>query len=289
MNGILLIDKPEGWTSHDVVAKLRSALGEKRIGHSGTLDPMATGLLVVFLGRATRAAAFAEADEKTYLAQLRLGMCTDTQDTSGAVLEEKPVDITYNQFQEALSKFTGEIEQLPPMYSAIKVGGKKLYELARKGKEVERKTRKITVFELSDHGVSGNDYSLKIRCSKGTYIRTLCSDIGDYLGCGGCMAALRRTKAGVFYLENAHTLEEVISAASEGKASQMLLPTDTLFAGYEKVTLTQPQEKQVRDGGAFSISIPEGTYRSYSSSGEFLALSSVTDGVLSTIKSFYEV
>lgn len=289
MNGILLIDKPETWTSHDVVAKLRGALGEKRIGHSGTLDPMATGLLVVFLGRATRAVEFAEADAKTYLAKLRLGIKTDTQDTTGTVLEEKQVDITMEQLEAAFTKFTGDIDQIPPMYSAVKIGGKKLYELARKGKEVERKSRRVTIFELSCLGMTDNDYEMKIRCSKGTYIRTLCSDIGEHLGCGACMSALQRTEAGAFSLKNAHTLDEVLAAADRGEAQRLLLPTDTIFSQFEKITLTQQQERRVRDGVAFSLGLPEGSYRSYSQGGEFLAISYLKDGVLRTIKSFYEV
>ena len=210
MNGILLVDKPQGWTSHDVVAKLRGIYREKRVGHAGTLDPMATGVLVVFLGQATRAVELCENDEKEYEATLLLGTVTNTQDTTGEILEQHPVTVTEEQLRQTLATFLGPQSQLPPMYSAIKIRGKKLYEIARRGGDVEREPRPITIFrlELLDREESG-DWVLKIECSKGTYIRTLCADIGDALGCGGCMSALRRTRAGEFTLEEAHTLEEI--------------------------------------------------------------------------------
>ena len=196
MNGILLVDKPEGWTSHDVVAKLRGVLGERRMGHSGTLDPMATGLLIVFAGRATRAVSFSESEEKCYQARLRLGMETDTQDITGTVLRTCPQRVTRAELEAVLPRFRGEIEQVPPMYSAIKVGGQKLYEIARKGGEVARKPRSICIHELTVAGEADGDFLLNVRCSKGTYIRTLCHDIGAALGCGGVMSALRRTAVG---------------------------------------------------------------------------------------------
>ena len=192
MNGIILIDKPQGWTSHDVVAKLRGILHERRIGHSGTLDPLATGLLVVFVGRATRAVEFAEADSKEYIAGLRLGLSTDTQDISGNVISECSDLPDEEAVYRAVNGFVGDIEQIPPMYSAVKIGGKKLYELARKGQSVERTPRKITVSSIEIIGREGGDYLLKIACSKGTYVRTLCNDIGASLGCGACMSSLRK-------------------------------------------------------------------------------------------------
>ena len=292
MNGILLIDKPEGWTSMDVCAKLRGALREKRIGHSGTLDPMATGLLVVFLGRATRAVEFAEADEKTYQAALRLGITTDTQDVSGTVLSEAPVSVTDETLEAAFEKFRGEIDQLPPMYSAIKVNGQKLYQLARKGREVERSPRRITISELTRTGTAENgDVLLNVRCSKGTYIRTLCHDIGAALGCGGCMSALRRTHAGAFDLADAHTLDAVLTAAAEGGAETLLLPVDTLFAGLDAVMLTAAQEKVIRNGGSYTAAYPGEAQklRLYGKSGEFLALGELRDGRMRPIKSFFEV
>ena len=297
MNGILLVDKPQGWTSMDVCAKLRGALGEKRVGHSGTLDPMATGLLVVFLGRATRAVEFAEADEKSYEAVLRLGIVTDTQDTTGMVLETHDAEVTDAQFEAALAAFRGELEQLPPMYSAIKVDGQPLYKAARKGGEVERKARRVTVYALERRGGTLPDANLFVRCSKGTYIRTLCHDIGAVLGCGGAMAALRRTAAGPFRIEDAHTLEDILCAADAGGAESLLLPTDMLFAARPALTLPKArplplstgQEKTVRNGGSFTCRLPEGRYRLYARNGEFLALGEVRRGTMRTVKSFFEV
>ena len=291
MNGILLIDKPAGWTSMDVCAKLRGALREKRIGHSGTLDPMATGLLVVFLGRATRAVEFAEADSKTYEAALRLGITTDTQDVTGTVLSECSVSVTETELEDILSRFCGEIDQIPPMYSAIKVNGQKLYDLARKGREVERAARRITIYDLMRTGTAENgDFLLTVRCSKGTYIRTLCHDIGAALGCGGAMSALRRTHAGAFDLSEAHTLDEVLNAATEGRAEELLLPVDTLFSAYAARTLTAAQEKAIRNGAAFTCTEPDAeALRLYGRSGEFLALGRIQDGMLRPIKSFFEV
>ena len=290
MNGILLIDKPAGWTSMDVCAKLRGALHEKRIGHSGTLDPMATGLLVVFLGRATRAVEFAEADEKTYEAGLRLGVTTDTQDVTGAVLREAPVRVTEEELTAALERFTGELEQIPPMYSAVKINGQKLYQLARKGREVERQPRRITVFSMERIGSAENgDILLRIRCSKGTYIRTLCHDVGAVLGCGGAMSALRRTHAGAFGISEAHTLDAVLAAAEHGEAEALLLPVDRLFLGKPVLTLTAGQEKAVRNGAGYTCASAPGDYRLYDKGGGFLALGRVSEGTMRPIKSFFEV
>jgi len=292
MNGIILIDKPQGWTSHDVVGKLRRLLKERRIGHSGTLDPLATGLLVVFVGRATRAVEFAEADAKQYIAGLRLGMETDTQDITGSVLHSTECTVTEAELQEVLSKFIGEISQIPPMYSAIKVDGKKLYDIARKGGEVERKPRQITIHDLTlidNSEVEDGDFCLDVTCSKGTYIRTLCHDIGTELGVGGCMSSLRRVRAGQFHLRDAVTLETVAAAAAEGTAEELLLPVDALFAQHEKLYLTERQTKRTLVGGQFSVSIPDGVYRFYAPDGAFLALGKVEQGTASTIKSFFEV
>lgn len=203
VNGILLLDKDEGWTSQDCVSKLRGILGERRIGHAGTLDPLATGLLVVLVGRATRAAAFAEAETKEYVAAFRPGIITDTQDITGNLLRSSDVLPSEEDVRAALPRFTGEIEQIPPMYSAIKINGRKLYDIARRGGEVEREARRITIHSIDYLGQENGDHMLRIRCSKGTYIRTLCHDLGEYLGCGGCMAALRRTRSGSFSVENA--------------------------------------------------------------------------------------
>ena len=210
MDGLLLVDKPAGWTSMDVCAHLRGVLHEKHVGHTGTLDPNATGLLVVLAGKGTKAAKYAESDEKGYVARLRLGMRTDTQDIWGTVLEQNDQSRTREEIEAVLGRFRGPISQLPPMYSAIKVRGKKLYEIARRGGDVEREPRPVVIhrLELTDRNEEG-DWGLEIDCSKGTYIRTLCADIGDALGCGGCMSALRRVRAGRFTVEQAHTLEQI--------------------------------------------------------------------------------
>ncbi len=291
MNGILLIDKSPDWTSSDVVAKLRGVLHEKRIGHAGTLDPMATGLLVLFVGRATRACAFAEAEDKRYLASLRLGLTTDTQDISGTVLREADASaVTEEKLRATLPGFEGEIEQVPPMYSAIKQNGKKLYEIARRGGEVERKPRPITVRRLTLRGRSGEDWLLDIECSKGTYVRTLCHDIGQGLGCGGCMSALRRVRAGAFSVEDAHTVAQVIAAAEEGRAEELLLPLDTLFASFPVLKVGAEEERRIRCGNPCAVpGTADGDYRVYGADGAFLALSRAAAGEMTTIKSFFEV
>ena len=209
-SGILIIDKSPGWTSQDAAAKLRGLYGERRVGHGGTLDPMATGVLPVFLGRATRAVEFFEHAEQEYVAGVRLGLTTDTEDTSGAVLSEQPVHAAEAQVRAAVEALAGEREQVPPMYSAVKIGGRKLYELARAGKEIERKARRITVIESELLDGGGAHWRFRVLCSKGTYVRTLCRELGETLGCGGCMESLRRTRAGCFGLDGAHTIEEII-------------------------------------------------------------------------------
>ena len=289
-SGIIIIDKPAGWTSHDVVGKLRRLLGEKRIGHAGTLDPMATGVLPVFVGRATRAVEFAETGEKEYRATLRLGQVTDTQDVTGTVLETRPVHVTPEEVEAALAPFRGEIAQIPPMYSALKQNGKKLYELARAGKTVERKPRNITIYALELTGrLSETDFALRVVCSKGTYIRTLCHDIGAALGCGGTMAALRRTRSAGFGLDQAVTLETVAAAAEAGDASGLLLPVDAYFADRPALTVDAFGETRCRNGNDFPWPCAPGEYRVYGPEGDFLMLGRAEDGVMHTIKSFFAV
>lgn len=291
MNGILLVDKPSDWTSSDVVVKLKGVLHERRIGHAGTLDPMATGLLTVFVGRATRAVEFAEAHDKRYTAHLRLGVETDTQDITGTVLRQMPApDMEKAELDAALSRFLGEQEQLPPMYSAIKVKGQKLYDIARAGGTVERQPRKIRVDSLALIGRDNGDYVLDIACSKGTYVRTLCHDIGALLGCGGCMSALRRTRAGEFDIASAHTLDEIISAAAMGAAEKLLLPVDVLFADKPAWCANAVAEKKIKCGNAVKAAgLAAGEYRVYSESGEFLMLGRAENGMMKTVKSFFEV
>lgn len=290
MNGILLVDKPEGFTSHDVVAKLRGILKERRIGHAGTLDPMATGLLVVFAGRATRAVQFAECHGKTYLASMRAGLVTDTQDITGTVLSENAAGVSDEELAAILPRFTGELLQTPPMYSAVKRDGKKLYELARKGIEVEREPRKITVYSLELLGRSDRgDFLLRVECSKGAYIRTLCHDMGASLGTGAVLTALRRERSGDFSVENAHSLEEISEAARQGRAEELFLPVDSLFSQYPAVTLDPDLEKRCRCGSSFRTQAGDGRFRVYGQSGEFLMLGQAQNGVMTTVKSFFKV
>ena len=291
MNGILLIDKSAGWTSSDVVVKLKGVLHQRRIGHAGTLDPMATGLLTVFVGRATRAVEFAEAHDKRYTAHLRLGTVTDTQDITGTVLAQNEANVTADELRAVLSRFLGEQEQTPPMYSAIKVNGKKLYEIARAGGTAERKPRRIRIDALSLIGEDAGDWVLDVSCSKGTYIRALCDDIGAALGCGGCMSALRRTAAGEFTVDAAHTLDEVIAAANSGNAEELLIPVDTLFAAYPAWRADAAAERRIRCGNEVKAAgLADGEYRVYSAeTGEFLMLGRVQNGVMKTVKSFFEV
>ncbi len=286
MDGIVIVDKPQGWTSQDVTARLRRVFGTRRIGHGGTLDPMATGVLPVFVGRATRAVEFFEHAEKTYETVLRLGITTDTEDMTGTVLTEENVSFTEEQLQETLAAFRGEILQVPPMYSALKVNGQKLCDLARKGKTVARQPRPITIHELTLVERGENTLRLRVRCSKGTYIRTLCKDIGEKLGCGGCMESLRRVAAGEYTIDEAVPLQTLLDTEEPEK---YLRDVDTMFRNYPAVTLTANQETRCRNGNAFSVSLAPGTYRAYSQAGEFLMLAKVDGGVMSTIKSFFQV
>lgn len=284
-NGIVIIDKPAGWTSMDVCAKLRGILKEKRIGHGGTLDPMATGVLPVFVGQATRAVEFAERGKKEYIAGLRLGLATDTQDITGEVISRSSVAAGQAEIAALLSRFTGDLEQIPPMYSAVKINGQKLYDLARRGKEVARKPRPITIYELELLEQTGPaDYLLRCVCSKGTYIRTLCHDIGAALGCGGTLISLRRTMAAGFTLEQAVTLEQV-----QEQGAALLLPTDRYFVAYPSYRLPSPrQEARCRNGNPVADpECPDGTYRVYGRNGDFLCLSRAESGILTSIKNFF--
>ena len=284
-SGIVIIDKPADWTSMDVCAKLRGILKERRVGHGGTLDPMATGVLPVFVGSATRAVEFAEKSGKTYVAGLRLGLVTNTQDTTGETLEERPVTAGLRELEEVLPRFTGPIEQVPPMFSAIKIKGQKLYELARAGKEVERKPRPVTIHALEVLEQTGEaDYRLLVRCSKGTYVRTLCHDIGAALGCGGCMSSLRRTEAAGFTIEQAVTIEEV---QAQGEA--LLRPVDRFFAQYPAFRLTEERlERLCRNGNPLPAGdAAPGTYRVYAPGGTFLCLSRWEKGQLVSVKNFF--
>ena len=284
-DGIIVIDKPRGWTSMDVCAKLRGVFHEKRVGHAGTLDPMATGVLPVFVGQATKAIPFAEDGKKEYVARLRLGAVTDTQDTEGTVLREAPVSVTEDGLRAALPRFMGEIEQIPPMYSAVKIRGRKLYELARKGVEVERKPRRITIYELEllPPDETG-DWGLRAVCSKGTYIRTLCHDLGAALGCGGCMSALRRTAAAGYAIGEAAPLDEAVQ-----RGAALLKPVDSLFRQHPAYVIPDAEtERRCRCGNPIrDRSVSDGAYRVYGADGTFLALSRCENGVLTSIRNFF--
>ena len=247
-SGILIINKPEGMTSHDVVGKVRRLFSTRRVGHTGTLDPMASGVLVILIGRAAKAAEYISSSRKAYVATLRLGTTYDTQDITGTPLKVCSNIPSSDAVISAANKFSGEIMQIPPMYSALKVNGQKLYDLARKGIEVERKPRPITVFSISAEPTeSPIDYKLSVECSAGTYIRTLCEDIGNELGCGGAMATLKRTLAGGFDIEHSYTLEEIEALTEENRLS-LLHPTKELFCDLEQIRLAPFYERLSRNG-----------------------------------------
>ena len=286
MDGVLILDKPEGFTSFDVVAVARRLSGQRKIGHTGTLDPMATGVLPLLLGRATRAAALLDDTDKEYAAQFRLGVETDTQDSTGKVLRESAVPVSREQLEAALPAFRGEILQVPPMYSAVQKDGHRLYDLARQGIEVERDPRPVTVYklELGEYDEAARSGSLTVRCSKGTYIRTICADIGEALGAYGVMTALRRTAASGFTLADAVTLEQAKELSQSGELEQRLLPVERLFESRPALRVTQAQAVRFLNGGALSldrIGIPAeeqwdgAVYRVLDPQGEFLGLGEI--------------
>ena len=248
MDGIIVVHKEKGFTSFDVVAKLRGILKQKKIGHTGTLDPDATGVLPVCLGCATKLCDMLTDTTKVYEAELLLGVTTDTQDTSGTVLEEKDVFVTEDTVREVIASFIGEQKQIPPMYSALKVDGKKLYELAREGKTVERKARDITIENIEILEVSLPRVRMTVTCSKGTYIRTLCNDIGEKLGCGGAMASLIRRKTAGFTLEEAKTLDEIEALVKTGEITSVIKGVDEVFTDYPKATVKEECMKAVQNG-----------------------------------------
>lgn len=279
-NGILLVNKSQGFTSHDAVAKLRGILKFRRIGHAGTLDPMAEGLLIMLLGNATRASEYAAGADKEYVAAFTLGIETDTQDTTGQVLQRRPAQVNRQQVARAVESFVGGYDQLPPMYSAIQKDGVRLYDLARKGREVERDARFIDLpaIELLSFDEAQQQASIRVCCSKGTYIRTLCHDIGQKLGCGAAMSRLLRTRAGGFSLEDALTLDQVKEAVAAGRLAERILPVDRVFAGLPAVTVTEEGARRALNGAHVAAkhlrsgAIPaEGALcRVYGPAGEFL-------------------
>ncbi len=282
MDGIINVYKEKGYTSHDVVAKLRGILRQKKIGHTGTLDPEAQGVLPVCLGKATKVCDLLTDKTKTYRAVLLLGQMTDTQDTTGTVLEEHPVICGEDEVRACIEGFVGTQEQVPPMYSALKINGKKLYELARQGIEVERKARTVTIEQIVIEEIQLPHVTITVTCSRGTYIRTLCHDIGAKLGCGGCMESLLRTQVGPFAVADSVKLSEIEQYRDENRLSEILNSTDSVFAHLPEVTLTQEAERLVRNGNPLSsdqmkqcklsLADPKQLIRVYAQDGSFLAV-----------------
>lgn len=251
LNGIIIIHKEAGFTSHDVVAKMRGICKQKKIGHTGTLDPQATGVLPVCLGSGTKLCDMLTDKDKEYVTELLLGVETDTQDTTGSVLKTSPAEVSCEEVRAAVKSFQGIYHQIPPMYSALKVDGKKLYELARAGKEVERKAREVFIHEIEILEMSLPVVKMRVVCSKGTYIRTLCADIGEKLGCGGTMKSLQRTRVGSFTLEKAVTLEELEAYRDENRLDELLFPVDSAFAGCPKLHVKQEFCRLIDNGNSF--------------------------------------
>lgn len=299
-NGILNINKPEGWTSQDVVAKLRGRLHLRRVGHTGTLDPMATGVLPVCFGKATRIIEYYDDDFKTYEAEMKLGMVTDTLDSTGTVLETKPVDVSEEDVIQTIDSFRGWITQIPPKYSALKVNGKPLYKYAREGVEVEIKSRKIYVEDIQPVEVNlrENRILFRVTCSKGTYIRTICDDIGKKLGCGGTMTALQRTQSGCFRVEDARTLPEILEMTDE-ELERCVIPMDKTLVHLGRIELKSMESvpfyyngREIDTGYVnvlASPAVPEAMqeesrlgdkYRVYDPEGKFLGISSLRENTL---------
>lgn len=279
MDGILLINKPSGFTSFDVIAKLRGILRMKRLGHSGTLDPMATGVLPVFAGKATKCCDILPSDEKSYTASFVLGITTDTQDTTGKIISQTKTSVSEQEILEALCEFSGEVHQLPPMYSAVSVGGRRLYDLARQGIEVEREHRKIRIdcISLLDFDEGTQSGSLFIQCSKGTYIRTIIHDLGEKLGCGGAMSGLVRNSSSGYKLSDCLTLDEVQSLSDRGEIEKYFLPVDTAFEAYKEIRLDSKQTFLYRNGVTLDINRMDfekgdNLYRVYSDENKFLGV-----------------
>ena len=292
MQGILIVDKPMEWTSFDVIAKLRGILGTQKLGHSGTLDPMATGVLPVFCGGASKAVDLQLDHTKAYRAVLKLGARTDTGDVTGTVLETAPVTAGEKELLEVLPQFVGSQMQTPPMYSAVKINGQPLYKMARQGIEVERKARPIEIFRLEYGGSPAeNEYELTVRCSKGTYIRVLLEEIAAAMGQKGTMSALRRVAAGVYTEADAHTLEEIQAAKNEGPAAleALMLPVESVFGSLPLLTVAPKVEQHLYNGCPTSrYPAADGRYRVRNEAGQFLGLANIVGGVLKVEKLFVE-
>lgn len=282
INGIININKPLGITSHTVVSRVRRILSMKRVGHTGTLDPEASGVLPICVGMGTKAADMLTNSDKQYRAVLKLGVTTDTQDAVGTVMSTQHVNLTEGQIHDAVNSFVGNIQQIPPMYSAIKKDGKKLYELARAGIEVERAPRDIVVYSIAIESINSEFVTLLVDCSKGTYIRTLCHDIGNKLGCGGIMNALERTRVGDFYIQNSYTLEQL-----EQLGPQCIIPLTVVFKDYSEFIVNDFLEQKVRNGVPITAALADGMYRVVDEKGSLLCVSECKDGLLTMQKSFW--
>ena len=277
LNGILIIDKPKGFTSHDVVGKVRKILCCRRVGHTGTLDPDATGVLPVCIGKGTKVSDMLTNSDKEYVAEVKLGVVTDTQDISGKVISTSDSsDVTAQNVTDAILRFTGEIKQIPPMYSAIKINGQKMYDLARQGIQVERKPRSITVYSIELLNFEGDVFKIKVKCSKGTYIRTLCNDIGEYLGCGACMLSLRRTQSSVFFERDAITLEQLETSVQNGMLNSVLVPVDRVFKHLAPMCVNDEIKTRLKNGAPSTVSKNLGTYRVYDKNNNFIAVGEVS-------------
>lgn len=287
MNGIIVLDKPNGKTSHDMVSLMRRLTGIRRIGHTGTLDPMATGVLPICIGSAAKVSDMLTETDKRYRAEFVLGIETDTEDISGNVLEKKEVTVGEEEIREAVLSFVGKISQIPPMYSAIKQNGKKLYELARQGIEVERQPREVKIHSIDILDISENTVAIDVLCSKGTYIRTLCADIGKKLKTGACMTSLRRTAAGMFTIENSYTAEELEKRRDE--IADLLIPTENVFADLPPIYLNEKQTRSIVNGVRMTWrdGVENQSYRLYNEKREFLCVSRCVEGKLQLEKSFW--
>lgn len=282
MTGIICLDKPRDMTSFMAVKRASRLLGVKKAGHTGTLDPMATGVLVIMLGHSTRFIELLPEHKKSYTARVKLGVTTDTLDITGEVLSEKPVNVTFEQLLSVAENFKGEILQTPPMYSALKKDGERLYDLARKGIEIEREQRQITIEKLEIYDFDGTEFSMDVTCSAGTYIRSLCDDIGKTLGCGAVMTDLRRTSANGFPIENAVTLEELEKLVSENNAESVITSVESALLSYPEITVTTPQANRFHNGGALDYArlhgdYPAGVYRVYSPDRKLLGLGEIKE------------
>lgn len=282
MTGIICLDKPRDMSSFMAVKRASRILGIKKAGHTGTLDPMATGVLVIMLGHCTRFIELLPEHRKSYTARVKLGITTDTLDITGEILSESPVNVTEEQLLSVAEQFKGEISQIPPMYSALKKDGERLYDLARKGIEIERESRKITIEKLEIYDFDGIEFSMDVTCSAGTYIRSLCDDIGKRLGCGAVMTELCRTEANGFSIENAVTLEELEKLVSEEKADSVITSVETALMSYPEITVTKPQANRFHNGGALGYerlhgNYPMGIYRVYSPEKQLLGLGEIKE------------